>query len=652
MGETARSAQSTLKERVLGALWRRLAPWMLGTRNRHLLVWDLLTQPLVAVMAFLLRFERLPSEFTDAIVVCVALSLFKVAVFRLLGMYNRFWRYANAGDVRLIITVGVASSAIQSSFVYLILVPLGVVDLLPRSIPILDALLTTAVVALPRLTLRLASRRLAGTNKVSPLVQTRVLVVGAGEAGHQVIDELDRNPEIGLRPVGLVDDDASKHGLKVGGCPVLGMCSEIPSLVKRHHIDRVIIAIPSADGGTVRRLAELGRRASVETMILPGMSELLSGSVSVERLRAIRVEDLLGRKQVTIDRALVASLLSGRRVLVTGGGGSIGSELCRQIASCRPSELIVLGRGENSLYDMGCELQGTYPELRHHLALADVRDRDRLNGVFGRFRPEIVYHAAAHKHVPLVEQNMEDGITNNVLGTCTLLDIALAHDVPRLVMVSTDKAVNPTSVMGATKRVAELLVQDAAVRSDQAYVAVRFGNVLGSRGSVVPLFERQIASGGPVTVTHPDMRRYFMTIPEAVELVLQAGALGLGGEVFVLDMGEPIRIEDLARDMIELSGLEPGRDIKLEYTGLRPGEKLFEELFLDGEEYSRSDHEKIYVCRNGGPCDEETSRCLRHSVEALCEAARFGDRASVHILLHTLVPEYPTGHRDEQEVSS
>ena len=334
---------------------------------------------------------------------------------------------------------------------------------------------------------------------------------------------------------------------------------------------------------------------------IPGLYDILSGQVSISQIRAIDIEDLLRREPVRTDISAVEEMLQGSRVLVTGAGGSIGSELCRQIARCKPAALILVGHGENSIYAIANELRRMWPELPISQVIADVRDRARLAQVFRAHQPETVFHAAAHKHVPLMEENVPEAITNNVQGTANLLRLAGAHQVGRFVLISTDKAVNPTSVMGATKRVAELLVQASALRSGQHYVAVRFGNVLGSRGSVVPLFREQIARGGPVTVTHPDVRRYFMTIPEAVQLVLQAAALGQGGEVFLLDMGEPIQITQLATDLIELSGFEVGRDVEIVYTGLRPGEKLFEELFVAGEEYAPTRHEKVYVSHNGDP---------------------------------------------------
>jgi FlaA1/EpsC-like NDP-sugar epimerase len=377
----------------------------------------------------------------------------------------------------------------------------------------------------------------------------------------------------------------------------------------------------------------LCQEANIPVKTVPGIFELLDGSVTVNQLRPVDIADLLRREPVETDKTQVAELLRGKRVLVTGAGGSIGSELCRQIAHCEPARLILLGHGENSLFQISNELCHGYPRLLLQTIVADIRDGERLTTIFEREQPQVVFHAAAHKHVPMMEANIEDAVTNNVLGTRNVLDVAAQTGVTHFVLISTDKAVNPTSVMGSTKRVGELLVQQAAVKTGRSFVAVRFGNVLGSRGSVVPLFKEQIARGGPVTVTHPEIRRYFMTIPEAVQLVVQAAALGKGGEIFVLDMGEPVKIVDMARELIHLSGLEEGKDIDIEFTGLRPGEKLFEELFLSEEDYERTQHSKIFISRNIQSVD--SSR-----LDALIAAARRGASGEVCQLLHQIVPEY------------
>jgi len=466
-----------------------------------------------------------------------------------------------------------------------------------------------------------------------------------------VLQEIERNPQLGLQAVGFLDDANEKQGLSVRGTRVLGTIDDIPSLVKPLRVRQVLVAIPTASGETMRRIVDRCREAGIEARTLPGIFELIAGDVTVQRLRPIRIQDLLARDPIRTDITAVRELLAGKRVLVTGGGGSIGSELCRQVAVCHPASLTVVGHGENSIYKAERNLRAAYPDLDLTPIIADTRDLDRLTHVFAEARPEVVLHAAAHKHVPLMELNPVEAVTNNVGGTRNLVGTCERFNVPTFVMISTDKAVNPTSTMGATKRVAELLVQEAAQRSGRRYVAVRFGNVLGSRGSVVPLFQRQIEAGGPITVTHPDIERYFMTIPEAVQLVLQAATIGTGGEVFVLDMGEPVKIVDLARDMIRLAGLEEGHDIDIAYTGLRPGEKLYEELFLDDEHYDRTVHHKIFVSRSSVGTSERfnvptfersnvsTSSHLSHTVDRLLAAAHANDCDELYRLIRVLVPE-------------
>ncbi len=370
---------------------------------------------------------------------------------------------------------------------------------------------------------------------------------------------------------------------------------------------------------------------------MPGLYELLDGKVSVNQLRPVQIEDLLRRDPIQTNIEAVEHLLNGKRVLITGAGGSIGSELCRQVARCLPSEIVLVGHGENSIFDIHNELKKAVPAVTVHAVIADTRFADRIASVFADHCPHVVFHAAAHKHVPLMEGNPSEAVTNNIVGTRNLLDAAVAYGVERLVMVSTDKAVNPTSIMGASKRAAELLVHQAAQKSGRPYVSVRFGNVLGSRGSVVHTFRKQIAAGGPITVTHPEMRRYFMTIPEAVQLVLQAATIGVGNETFVLDMGEPVRLVDLARDMIELSGLEVDHDVDVMFTGLRPGEKLFEELFVTGEEHQRTSHDKIFVARKSG---SSVPTSMDHLMYALERAAQEDDTEMIFLLLQTLIPEF------------
>jgi len=465
-----------------------------------------------------------------------------------------------------------------------------------------------------------------------------VLIVGAGEAGTMLAREMLRHPEAGLLPVGFLDDDPAKQHQKIMGIPVLGPISSLPQVAASTHADEVLIAIPSAPGKVVRRVVELARQVGLRHRIVPGIYEILSGKVAISQIRNVDVEDLLRRDPVQLDTSEITDYLEGRVVLVTGAGGSIGSEIVRQVARFRPRRILLLGRGENSLYQIEREIERTWPEMDWRTIVADVRDREKMQHVFTTYAPEVVFHAAAHKHVPMMEANPDEAIFNNVGGTKNVVELALEYGVERFVNISTDKAVNPTSVMGASKRVAEYLVQWAAQRAKpgQAFVSVRFGNVLGSRGSVIPLFKEQIAKGGPVTVTHQDMTRYFMTIPEAAQLVLQAGGLGNNGAVYVLDMGEPVRIADLVRDLIRLSGLEPGADIEIIYTGIRPGEKLFEELLTAEEGTEASKHSHIFVAKGNASGLEERLALI----EELFDAARKRDPAEIRAVFKRLVPTF------------
>jgi FlaA1/EpsC-like NDP-sugar epimerase len=446
---------------------------------------------------------------------------------------------------------------------------------------------------------------------------------------------MQRNPQLHLRPVAFVDDDSEKLKKDIHGVRVAGRLDQLPTVVERHGADEVIIAIPTASGPTVRRVTEACRQRGIPFRTMPGIYELLGGKVSVSRLREVEISDLLRREPAAIDDEAVGRTLAGKRILVTGAGGSIGLELCRQITRWRPAELALLGHGENSIFEALLELEDNYGDLPMHPVIADIRDEPRIQSVFERFRPDVVFHAAAHKHVPLMEINVEEAVSNNVLGTQTVVNAALAHGTERLVLISTDKAVHPFNVMGATKRVAELIVRDAARRSGRPYASVRFGNVLGSRGSIVPLFKRQIAQGGPVTITHPDMKRYFMTIPEAVHLVLQAAGMGEGGEVFVLRMGEQVSVLELAQDLIRLSGLQPGRDIEIVFTGARAGEKLSESLWDEGMSYDPTEHPDIVRVEDDIALQGEN---LAATINELKRLAREGDVAAIIGLLGERVP--------------
>ncbi|MBN1921634.1 MAG: polysaccharide biosynthesis protein [Anaerolineae bacterium] len=603
-------------------------------RNRYLFLFDLLVLPFATWLAFVIRLnphDLLPYNVVIVMSMLVT-ALLKPLVFQLWGLYGYYWPFAGFDEALRIVAAALAAELLQTGVVFSLTHVTGVTPL-PRSIPFLDLFLTLIFFAGPRFGLRWLYHRLHRRERRDSLTTQRVLIAGAGEAGLLTAREIQQNPALGFRPVGFVDDDPNKQWLRINGVQVVGRLEDIPALIQTRKVDQVFIAIPSAPPDVIRQITELCRSQGMTPSILPGMSQLVSGHVEMQRFRKVQLEDLLARQPIHTDTSGVQKLLKGRRILVTGAGGSIGSELCRQIARCEPAQLLLLGHGENSIFGITNELYRDFPALNVQPVIADIREVARLERIFERFQPEVIFHAAAHKHVPLMEDNPEEAVTNNVLGTRNLLDLAESHAVEVFVMISTDKAVRPTSVMGATKRVAEQLVQAAAHRTGRCFVAVRFGNVLGSRGSVVPYFQEQIERGGPVTVTHPEIKRFFMTIPEAVQLVLQAAILGRGGEIFVLDMGEPVKIVDLARDLIRLAGLREGQDIEIVFTGLRPGEKLFEELFLKEETHHRTAHEKVFVSQNGvcAFTDEKAAQ-----IQKLIEAAYAGDSAVMLDLLHTL----------------
>ncbi len=603
-------------------------------RNRYLLLGDLGLILISVLGSFALRLDvaELPYYFPAiAIMVAVAL-LVKVPVYYAFGLYRRLWIYASVSELKLI-AVAVTAASVLTSGVMLILISLGLVlPGMPRSALGIDWLLSLVLIGGSRFALRLLAEQSSGPRDGRA---RRVLIVGAGDAGALVVRELQKNAQLNMIPVGFLDDDPEKQKHQIHGVPVIGTLDDLPKVRLARRVDEVIIAIPSAPGRVVRRVTEMCRRQGLPFRTMPGIYELIGGKVSVSRLREVDITDLLRRQPAHMDDRPVGVALSGKRVLVTGAGGSIGRELCRQIARWGPAELVLLGHGENSIFEALLELREDYPALSIQPVIADVRDLPRIRNVFRAYRPQVVFHAAAHKHVPLMEINVEEAITNNVIGTRNVVQAATEHDVERLVLISTDKAIRPVSVMGATKRLAEMLVLDAAQRTGRAYAVVRFGNVLGSRGSVVPLFKQQIARGGPVTVTHPEMRRYFMTIPEAVYLVLQAAAMGQGGEVFLLDMGEQVRILDLAEDLIRLSGLEPGRDIEIVFTGIRPGEKLSEDLW-DSDVHPRpTDHPEIFRAEEDEHVDGQH---LMNIVDQLYRLAQQGEREAILRLLDEIVP--------------
>jgi FlaA1/EpsC-like NDP-sugar epimerase len=634
-----------------------LAHRLLRLRNRHFVFIDFMIFALTPILALYLRTDNFDSihRYEQALVLYTFVALiWRMAVFHYFGMYRRYWRFIGASDFAQLM-FATASALLITGVLYTVgkmLAP-GIFNL-PRSLPLLDAMLAFLLSGGMRASVRLTENLREGPPRLPAVTShqpRRTLIVGAGYTGALLAREIRDNAQIQLEPVGFIDDDPHKHGMRIHGLPVLGGRNQLSQLITLHAIERLIIAMPSADGDVIRDVVAIGQQAGIAVQTMPGVHELLNGSVSISKLRNVQIEDLLRRVPIETDIAAVRRLLIGKRVLVTGGGGSIGSELCRQILRCSPRQLLLVGHGENSIFEIHQELtrwlaaeraaDSSLPDTEIVPVIADLRFRDRVFGIFGRYQPEVVFHAAAHKHVPLMEANPVEAITNNVLGTRLLLAAAQAHAVERFVMISTDKAVNPTNVMGASKRVAELLVLQAARNSGCFYQVVRFGNVLGSRGSVIHTFKRQIANGGPVMVTHPDMVRYFMTIPEAVQLVLQAAVLGHGADVLMLDMGEPVRIVDLARDLIRLSGLQLGRDIEIAFSGLRPGEKLFEEMFKPNEEYQRTEHNKIFIARNAG---QAVPNGLDEAVDALVAAALHNEGAAVIRQLCGILPEYAPWH--------
>jgi len=566
-----------------------------NVRNRFVLIGDIALIIISVLGSFALRLDvsELPFYFPAALIMCGVALVIKIPVYFYFGLYRRLWVYASTSELRLI-TFAVTTASVLTSGVMLLLNFLNMVKPgMPRSALGIDWLLSLVLIGGSRFALRILAEQSASSRDALRGAK-RTLIIGAGDAGALVVRELQKSSQLNLIPIGFLDDDLSKQNHQIYGVSVIGKVNKIASILDSKQVEEVIIAIPSAPGKIIRLVNDACRQKGISSRTIPGIYELIGGKVSVNRLREVDITDLLRRDPVKIDDRLIGASFSGKRILVTGAGGSIGREICRQVARWSPSELVLLGHGENSIFESLLELSGNFPSLSIHPVIADVRDAERIQEMFKVHRPQVVFHAAAHKHVPLMEANVEEAVTNNVLGTRNVVEAANRHGVERLVLISTDKAVRPVSIMGATKRLAEMIVLDAAHRNKRVYSVVRFGNVLGSRGSVVPLFKNQIARGGPVTVTHPDMHRYFMTIPEAVHLVMQAAAMGAGGEVFMLNMGQQVRILDLAEDLIRLSGLEPHRDIEITFSGIRPGEKLREDLWEDGVQFEPTQHSEIY----------------------------------------------------------
>ena len=601
-------------------------------RNRYLLLIDLPLIFLAVSGAFLLRFDWFfATNRPEVVPFLMAALILKPIVFMSFGLYGRYWMYATANDLVVVVMGVTAASGILALIVGIAMTTHAIQEF-SRSVILIDWLLTIVAIGGVRFAIRLMNDRHMGRIRAHSGPRRNLLVVGAGAAGAAVLREIQRNPGLGLRPVGLLDDDRVKRGKRIHGVRVLGNLETLPSMIATHAVQDVIIAMPTAPGPIIRRVAQACSATGVASRTVPGMFELLDGRVSISRLRDVDVSDLLRRPEI-LGPVDTASYATGQTVLVTGAGGSIGLELSRQVAHARPRRLILLGHGENSLFEAEHQLRAAFRDVSFTTVVADVRDRDRIQQVFKRHRPDTVFHAAAHKHVPMMEQNPEEAITNNVLGTSHVVSAALDNGASRFILISTDKAVEPRNLMGASKRVAEQIVMQAARRGGRAFAVVRFGNVLGSRGSVVPFFKRQIAAGGPVTVTHKDVTRFFMTIPEAVHLVLQAGGMSRGGELFVLNMGRPVRIADLAQDLIALSGFTTD-EIEIVYTGLRPGEKLDERLWDSGATVDTTAHPDIMRVT------EPAAGVASVPLERFAAAARSGNRLEIDMLLAQQVSSY------------
>ncbi len=586
------------------------------------------------LFAVLLRFEfEIPNAYRVFLPKLLAISLaIRTIVHWRLGLFHGLWRYSGSRDLRLLILAATISSLSYSAAWAFMRS-----STFPRSIFVLDWAFSILVVGGMRFLIRtIREVTIQNTLPNNGAPRRRLLVIGAGDAGEMLMREIVRIYGRRYEPLGFLDDNPSKHGEHIHGVRVIGPIDRVTEVAETQKIDEIILAIPSLRGREMRRILEICRPIGAQIRTLPGVANLIDGRVTVTQLAEVNIEDLLGREPVVLDTEELAEFLNDRVAVVTGAGGSIGSELCRQVCRFGPKRLVLIEQAENSLFHIERALRAEFPNVDLVPCIADICDTKRIDAVFAAEKPEVVFHAAAHKHVPLMEANPGEAVKNNVFGTRKLADIADRHGVEKFVMVSTDKAVNPTSVMGVSKRVAEIYVQSLSQRSRTQFVTVRFGNVLGSAGSVVPLFREQIARGGPITVTHPEMQRYFMTIPEACQLVMQAGAMGGGGEIFVLDMGEPVKIVDLARDLIRLSGYEPDQDIEIKFTGVRPGEKLFEEIAVDEENVDKTKHPKIYVGRFRPQALSEVERGLAELHRLSNEA----DGAMIKRAFKKVVPEY------------
>lgn len=599
------------------------------------LLFDTVSIPVAWYLAFWffsnLRLVNVDGMVSRGLPALIILTMVQLACFYYFKVHKGLWRFSSIKDVTRILKAAVTATVLTIPLLYLT----SFLQTIPRSIFPLYNITLVSLLCGARLFFR---NYWDSSHRAEVFAETkRVLIIGAGQAGEGLVRDLKRTHT--YVPVGFVDDNVSKRGLDVHGVPILGTVRDLVALVANHRVDLIFIAIPSARSASMRRIVDACELCNIPFRTLPSLSALASGRVEVNALRQVNIEDLLGRDQVQLDWEKIGASICGKRVLVTGGGGSIGSELCRQIIALQPEALLILDNSEFNLYEIEMEFRKAYPKASLQFVLQSVVDRAGINYVFKRFRPSIIFHAAAYKHVPLLEEQIRVAVQNNVLGTKLVAEASVAVGAEKFVLISSDKAVNPTNVMGTTKRVAEIYCQNLNTRVPTQFITVRFGNVLGSVGSIVPLFNKQLQSGGPLTVTHKDMQRYFMTISEASQLILQAMANGLGGEIFVLDMGEPIKINYLAEQMIRLAGKEPGRDISIEYIGLRPGEKLYEELFHDAEQLLRTEHNKLLKA-NFRQIDWKELLQAMHLIDVACEEYQEGE---LLVLLKNIVPEFQCG---------
>lgn len=606
-------------------------------RRLFLIVLDIILINVSAYTALLVRFDfslaQIPTYYAEAVLSYALInSITTIIVFALFRLYNSLWRYAGIDELVNIIFACLISGVLQFIGMFFIF------DIhVPRSYFPLSTIIMMGLVSSVRFFYRYVRRVSRRYN--SGTVKSRIMIIGAGEAASTIIREISRSEYVKGTVICAIDDNRDKLGSYIQGIKVVGDRTKIIEAAEKYEITDIFLAMPSAPRQAIKQILEICKETGCALKILPGMYQLINEEVSVTRLRNVEIEDLLGREPVKIDMEGIMNYVSGKVIMVTGGGGSIGSELCRQIAKHKPKQLIIVDIYENNAYFIQQEIKNDYPDLDLVVLIASVRNTKRINNIMAQYRPNIIYHAAAHKHVPLMEDSPNEAIKNNVGGTYKMAQAADRYGVEKFILISSDKAVNPTNVMGASKRICEMIIQGFNKRSKTDFVAVRFGNVLGSNGSVIPLFKEQILRGGPVTVTHPDIIRYFMTIPEAVSLVLQAGAYAKGGEIFVLDMGEPVKIAELAENLIRLSGYEPGRDIAIEYTGLRPGEKLYEELLMDEEGLQETENKLIHI---GKPIEMDDEAFFK-AVEELDKAAK-DETENIREMVQRIVPTYVIQH--------